>query len=330
LQSVQFTISGEHNEILNIVNQNQTDQKIIFDIKVSNNIYNSPLYKINCFVDPSKCQQPVTSEEQNPNYTAADNAELLIKLTDYLEHHLPTFAIYNLQQICDNVYLTEEEKYHKIQEELLKQDVKLVDHVVLEEEIKEIEQSQDVKIQNLTGLDQHQKDQLVNDVHDLFDEYHHQAVDDVLLMSDLYDNTINFVETTDKIPQEQKIQIDADLLLEAFFENNTPVVSKTAAPFDEIIEKISNEFTTANTSLLGLVLTTKNGEPFDQNVVSNKFVLLSKITSSDITTFTINIQYTLGQINQDESLTIYEGEEPLECSYVLQPSLKLDQQQMSA
>jgi hypothetical protein len=145
---------------------------------------------------------------------------------------------------------------------------------------------------------------------------------------ELYDNTINFIENTDKIPEEQKVQMDADLLLEAFIENNTPTVIEKALPFDELVEKITTEFSIDNTELLGSVLTTKNGEQFDQNVVSDKFILLSKITSFDIASFTINIQYALGQVNQDGLLTIYEREEPIECSYVLQPSLKLDQQQM--
>jgi hypothetical protein len=139
-----FEVSENQDNVLNIININESETNQEFSIQAKSMGIISKRYSINALVNPVNRKTPVTQEEQNPVYTTFINNKLLTDIEEYMS--TSNFNITPLETINENSFLTEEEKYHQLFEEMLKKDIKLVDHIAINNEIDSLIETQNARV----------------------------------------------------------------------------------------------------------------------------------------------------------------------------------------
>jgi uncharacterized protein YacL (UPF0231 family) len=207
----------------------------------------------------------------------------------------------------------------------------------LHDEIDNIRDTQDQKIKDADELSTQQKEQVIAQAHTLLSQYENEVIDESFVVSDAYEKSSNFVEKLDNIDEEEKNATIANLELSNFLDNNEIIVKEDALKIDELInEQVAtfandisddtNGFSIETTNLLSNVLSTKDGMSISSSSVSERFLLASKISDIDYQESTITVQFLM--VNANDASVIYDQSDPAEYTFTLEPSERLDHQEM--
>jgi hypothetical protein len=253
---------------------------------------------------------------------------LVNNLKDYLDKIDNDVDFSIIERIHRNVYLTEEEKYLQIFQEMMKYNIRLVDHIALKNEIANIKSHQYDQIDQVMELTLERKMQIRQQTDELFNTYENDVINSSFVTNDMYNNSIEFVNKLDQLQPEVKDEALANLALEQYLGQNELIVKDDALTLGDLLtQNVDEDFSLHNTEILSNVLSSGNTS-FGVHAADSLYVIVSKFSDIDVANSNINVQFLMAKEGDDGNLTIYQSEDIPEYTFELKPSIDLDQEQM--